>query len=151
MVPSAHGKAILNKVPFAGEIRPGAALPMKASGYRAGTVFAPKLQIDGITFLHFGSADFIEEAVQGHACDVLFLCVAGWNKRQGYPQRLIEITQPRKVVLIHYDNFSKPYRKGHKIRTLPFIDIKGMVRSIAMQNPSIEVVVPEIDETLDFE
>jgi L-ascorbate metabolism protein UlaG (beta-lactamase superfamily) len=151
MVRSTHGKAIMNKVPFDGEILPDAVLPLKAGGYRAGTVFAPKLQIDGIRFLHVGSAGFIEAQVQGHVCEVLFLCVAGWNKCQGYPQRLIELTRPGKVVLVHYDNFSRPHRKGRKTHKLPFLDIKGMVRSIKARSPSVEVLIPEIYEVLRFD
>jgi L-ascorbate metabolism protein UlaG (beta-lactamase superfamily) len=149
MIPSAHGRVILNKVPFQGEIRATAVLPMKAGGYRVGTVFAPKLQIDGITFLHIGSAGFIEEALQGHSCDVLFLCVAGWKKRQGYPQRIIETTRPRTVVLIHYDDFSKPHRD--KTRKLPFLDMGAMIRTIKAQSPKIEVLVPEIGAGMNFE
>jgi len=150
MIRSAHGLVFAGKVPFQGEIRPSATLPMKASGYRLGTVFAPRLQIHGISFLHVGSANFIEEEVQGYTCDVLFLCAAGWHKTEGYPHRLIDITRPGTVVLIHYDDFSKPHVKGTQTRKLPLLDLKGMVRSIKAQFPQKDVVVPEIDARMSL-
>lgn len=150
MIRSTHGLVLMGKVPFKGEISPWAALPMKASGYRVGTVFAPRLEMDGTVFLHIGSANFIDEEVQGHSCDVLFLCAAGWNKRDGYPHRIIDITRPDVVVLIHYDDFSKPHRKGDKTRKLPLLDLKGMVRSIKAHAPEIDVVVPELEAVMRF-
>ncbi len=148
MIRSTHGLVALGKVPFQGEIRPTSTLPMKASGYRVGTVFAPRLQIEGTTFLHVGSANFIEEEMEGHTCDVLFLCVPGWKKRKGYPQRLIEMTQPQTIVLFHYDDFSKPHKMGKRTRRLPFTDIKGMMKAIKTHSPQLRVMVLEIFETV---
>jgi len=150
MIRSTHGLVILGKVPFPGEIRPTNTLPMKASGYRVGTVFAPKLQTKDTTFLHVGSANFIEKEMEGHTCDVLFLCVPGWKKRENYPQRLIEMTQPQTVVLFHYDDFSKPHKRGKSTRRLPFTDIKGLIKVIKAHAPRLRVMVPEIFETMRF-
>lgn len=150
MIPSAHGLVALGKVPFPGEIRATSTLPMKASGYRVGAVFAPKLQIGGQTFLHVGSANFIESEINGHTCDVLFLCVPGWKHCPGYPQRLIELTQPRTVVLFHHDDFTKPHTPGTPTKILPFSGVKGMVKAIKSNFPGIRVCQPEVHETLSF-
>jgi len=150
MVPSTHGLVALGKVPFPGEIGADSSLPMKASGYRVGTVFAPKLQIQGKCFLHVGSANFIDAEMTGHTCDVLFLCVPGWKKRQGYPLRLIERVQPQTVVLFHHDDFSKPHIKGTRTRSLPFTDIRGMVKTIERYFPGLRVMVPDVYDTLEF-
>jgi L-ascorbate metabolism protein UlaG (beta-lactamase superfamily) len=151
MIRSAHGFVSIGKgVPFDGELRAAGALPMKARGYRVGTVFAPLLELDGRRFLHVGSANFDEAQMQGHACDVLFLCAPGWKRRQGYPQRIIEMTRPRTVVLFHYDNFSKPHAPGSKTRAMPLTDIPGMIRTIQRTQPSVAVLVPDLGEAMTF-
>jgi L-ascorbate metabolism protein UlaG (beta-lactamase superfamily) len=151
MIRSAHGLLTLGKrVPFDGEIRPTSTLPMKARDYRVGTVFGPKLELQGKCFLHIGSANFDEAHLQGQTCDVLFLCVPGWKRRQGYPQRLIEMTRPRTVVLFHYDNFSKPHVPGKKTRRMPLIDMTGIIHAIQRCAQAREVLVPEIGMTMVF-
>lgn len=150
MIRSAHGLVAMGKVPFEGEIRTTSTLPMKASGYRVGTVFAPKLELNGLRFLHAGSANFQEGPMEGHTCDVLFLCVPGWKRREGYPQRLIDMTRPRTVVLFHYDDFSRRHTPGTKTRRVPLIDMRGMMRTIRTQAPSVELRVPEVGAVMDF-
>lgn len=151
MIRSLHGLLTLgNGVPFDGEIRATGTLPMKAGGYRVGTVFAPKLELQGKCFLHLGSANFDEAQLQGQTCDVLFLCVPGWKRRPGYPQRLIGITRPRTVVLFHYDNFSRPHTPGSKTRRMPLIDMPGMIDAVRRCEPAPEVLVPEIGAAMDF-
>ena len=151
MIRSAHGLVAFGKAPFQGEIQVTGTLPMKANGYRAGTVFAPKLQLHDTVFLHVGSANFVEKEMEGHTCDVLFLCVPGWKKRKGYPQRLIEMTRPQTVVLFHHDDISKPHIKGTRTKSPPFTDIKGMIKAIKTHSPQLEVIVPEVYDTLNFE
>ncbi|MBI5550494.1 MAG: MBL fold metallo-hydrolase [Desulfobacterales bacterium] len=151
MIRSAHGLVTLGKgVPFDGEIRATSTLPMKASGYRVGTVFAPLLDLDGRRFLHVGSANFDEAHLRGQSCDVLFLCVPGWKRREGYPRRLIEMTRPSTVVLFHYDNFSKPHVPGTETRRMPLMDMPGMIRAIQGLRPAVELRVPDIGEAMAF-
>ncbi len=151
MIRSAHGLLSLGKgVPLDGEIRATSTLPMKAGGYRVGTVFAPLLELDGKRFLHVGSANFDETHLRGHCCDVLFLCVPGWHRRQDYPRRLIEMTRPSSVVLFHYDNFSKPHVPGGKTRRMPLIDMPGLIHATRNCAPAVDVRVPEIGAPMDF-
>ncbi len=150
MIRSAHGLVAGGKVPFQGEIRSTANLPMKASGYRVGTVFAPRLELNGTVFQHHGSANFIAEEMEGRTCDVLFLCVPGWKKSEGYPQRLIEITRPQTVVLFHYDDFSKPHAPGRKTRVMPMSDMKGLMNRIKAHAPKVNVIVPQVGEVMSF-
>lgn len=150
MIRSTHGLVTMGKVPFPGEIRPTCTLPMKASGYRVGTAFAPKIEIQGMTFLHCGSANFIDEEIAGHTCDILFLCVPGWKKRPGYPEQLISMTQAQTVVLFHWDDFSKRHVKGKKTRKMPLMDMEGMVQQIKDHCPDVDIMVPEVGETMSF-
>ncbi len=150
MIPSIHGNVAMGKVPLMGEILEGSQLPMKAGGYRVGDVFAPKLTMNGTTLLHNGSANFIDDAVAGHTCDVLFLCVPGWKKRRGYPEDLIDLTQPDTVVLFHYDNFSKPHIKGGKTRMFPGMDLNGLEKRVRACAPRVRIIIPEVGETMSF-
>jgi L-ascorbate metabolism protein UlaG (beta-lactamase superfamily) len=150
MIRSAHGLVALGKVPFTGEISSASKLPMRASAYRLGTIFAPKLQIGGRTFLHIGSANFIASELEGHTCDVLFLCVAGWKKRKGYPQEVIDITRPEAIVLLHYDDISRPHVKGARVKRLPFVDLKALVGAINAHVPATQLIVAEIGEAMHF-
>jgi L-ascorbate metabolism protein UlaG (beta-lactamase superfamily) len=150
MIRSAHGAAMFGKVPFRGEISPAVTLPMKAAGYRSGTVFAPLLALNGTRFLHIGSANVIEANLKDHTCDVLFACVAGWKQTPDYPLQIIHITRPATVVLFHYDNFSKPHSKGSATPRLPLIDMGGLIRRIRTHAPDIEILVPELGRSMRF-
>ncbi len=148
MIPSEHGRVILGRVPFTGEITDSGSLPMKASEYCHGTVFAPLLSIMGKKFLHLGSSGFIEEELVGCNSDVLFLCVPGWKKAKDYPEKIIELTTPGTVVLFHYDDFFKPY--AGKTDKLNFLDIKTMIKRIKSCSPNIDVITPDLFESLVF-
>ncbi|MCD4744605.1 MAG: MBL fold metallo-hydrolase [Desulfobacteraceae bacterium] len=151
MIPSVHGKAIFGRVPFPGEIDPNETLPMKASGYRHGAVFISKIKIDDITFMHLGSADYIESQLDGHTCDVLFICVPDWKKKSGYTSRLIDIVQPEVIVLFHFDDFSRVISKTGRTPILPFQDISGFIGEIKKHTPKVKIILPEINTDLGNE
>jgi len=85
MIPSTHGLVTFGRAPYFGEIASKGRPPLKACEYRHGTVFIPKLEVGGTVFMHIGSANFIESELQGHYCDVLFMCVPGWKKVSDIP------------------------------------------------------------------
>ena len=145
MIPSVHGKVILVRIPFPGEINLSEKLPMKAKEYRHGTVFIPKIKIADTTFMHFGSADYIESQLDGHTCDVMFMCIPGWKRKEGYTSRLIDLVQPEVVVPFHFDDFSRPISKTGKAPLLPFQDISGFVSEIKKYFPEVKIVLPKIN------
>ncbi|MCK5097248.1 MAG: MBL fold metallo-hydrolase [Desulfobacteraceae bacterium] len=149
MIPSVHGKVILGRIPFPGEIDPDEKLPMKAKEYRHGTVFIPKIKIADTTFMHLGSADYIESQLDGHTCDVMFMCVPGWKRKDGYTSRLIDLVQPKIVVPFHFDDFSRPIPKTGKTPILPFQDMSGFVSEIKKHGPEIKIVLPEINSGME--
>ena len=63
---------------------------------------------------------------------------------------MIAMTTPKTVVLFHYDDFSKPHQDGKPVRKLPFTDMKGMIKRIETHSPGVNVIVPELFETIDF-
>jgi len=47
-----------------------------------------------------------------HAVNIALLCVPGWDKVEHYPNTILELINPDKVVLSHYDDFGSPYKNG---------------------------------------
>ena len=80
------GGSSLDAFPYPGEIDARLRPPLRARDYRHGTVSIPKLEFAGTVLMHVGSAEFIASELDGHRCDVLFLCVPGWRKAAGYPE-----------------------------------------------------------------
>jgi L-ascorbate metabolism protein UlaG (beta-lactamase superfamily) len=139
MIPSVHGLVITRLLHLKGNIDRALRPPLRANQYRLGDMFALKITIGGVVFLHIGSAGFLGNELEGHRCDVLFLCVAGWKSSAGYPERVIEIAQPSCVVPIHFDNFSKPLFPGQECPVMKFADLEGFTRHVRMSHPGVEV------------
>jgi len=150
MLPSVHGRVLVGLVPYSGEISPGKRPPLRAKDYRAGHVFSPKMTVGRKVFLHVGSAGFMEESLKGHACDVVFLCIPGWKRMKGYPERILETTGAKTAVLFHQDDFSSRIQTGKPMRTVPFADVEGLIQKIRSFSPDVKVLVPTIGDTLIF-
>jgi L-ascorbate metabolism protein UlaG (beta-lactamase superfamily) len=139
MIPSAHGLILSRLLLLEGDISNRLKPPLRTNQYRLGAMYAPKITLGGLTFLHVGSAGFIEKELEGHTCDVLFMCVAGWRKWPSYPQRVIEIIQPSCVIPIHYDDFSIPLMPGWKVPIMRSADLEGFCNRVKMSRPGIDV------------
>ncbi len=148
MIPSIHGKVIFDQIPFPGEIDSNGQLPIKAKDYKAGKVFIPKITLDGKTFMHIGSADYVESQLQGHSCDILFMCVPGWKRKKGYTSTLIELLHPGIVVPFHFDDFSRPIPKTGKTPLLPFQGVSDFVHEIKKNFPEVKIILPEMNQDI---
>lgn len=150
MIPSRHGLVLFNKVSFPGDIKKGLTAPLRTSDYRLGTPFLPKLEIDGKTFLHAGSANFDEKQITGHKADVLFMCLPGWQKVPAYTRSFLTSVRPDIVVPFHFDDFSAPVGKKGKPKNLPFQNMKGFLTSIRKTLPDVEIRIPSFFKTMVF-
>jgi L-ascorbate metabolism protein UlaG (beta-lactamase superfamily) len=150
MLPSKHGKALFGKIPYPGEIDPELSIPMKANEYRHGMVFVPKLEMGGTVFIQVGSANYIDSALEGHHCDVLFMCVPGWKHNPGYTGALLEIINPKVIVPFHYDDFSTPLPPDMRARPLPFQDIPQFIQEVRENYPKAEIRKLSTYETAAF-
>jgi L-ascorbate metabolism protein UlaG (beta-lactamase superfamily) len=139
MLPSRHGLVFFGRIPYRGEIDPKGRLPLRAQDYRLGDVYMPKLEMGGIVFMHAGSANFIESELEGHRCDVLFMCVPGWNKVPEYCTRFLEIVRPEVIVPFHFDDFSLSLPSNGKVRGLPFRDMSGFIDRVSNGAPHAEI------------
>jgi len=150
VIPSTHGLVAFGRAPYPGEINPADRLPLKSNEYRHGTVLIPKLEIGGTVFMHMGSANFIESELEGHYCDVLFMCVPGWKKIPGYTTRLLQIVKPKIIVPFHYDDFSAPMSPDMKTPTLPLQDMAGFLKKISQSAPDAEIRQVRPFESMSF-
>jgi len=150
MIPSIHGLVAFGRVPYPGEINSSGHLPLKAGEYRHGTAFILKLEIGGKIFMHVGSANFIQSELEGHHCDILFMCVPGWKKTKGYVPRLLQIVKPKIIVPFHYDDFSSPTSLKKQAPTLPLQDMAGFLKEISHSAPDAEIVKAHTFESLSF-
>jgi L-ascorbate metabolism protein UlaG (beta-lactamase superfamily) len=102
-------------------------------------LYAVKVELAGTTFLHVGSAGFLENELAGHACDVLLLCAAAWKNTPDYPERIIEIVRPSCVVPIHYDDFTRPLSHGEGLRVLRSADLANFIKRLEATSPGMEI------------
>jgi L-ascorbate metabolism protein UlaG (beta-lactamase superfamily) len=150
MLPSRHGKVFFGRIPYPGEITPPLKTPLKARDYRHGQVFSMLLELGGIRFLHIGSADCIDAALDGKHCEVLFLCLAGWRSTPNFLARVLSRVQPQVIVPFHYDDFSLPLPERRSVPDLPLLDKEGFVKQLVLHAPQARVQWPELNTDLTF-
>jgi len=152
MVPSRHVRGFMGKVPYAGEIEPGDSPPRKAALYRQGKSFICLFEVGGVTFAHSGSADFIDEALSGLTCDVLFMTQPFWHHTKDYHRRLLGRLKPRVVVPFHFDDFMKPLGPDGTAPSLPswLIRWDDFLDRLHRAAGDAEVMVPKTYQTLEF-
>lgn len=150
MIPSLHGLVFFGRAPYIGEIRLGQRLPLKASHYRHGHVFIPRIEVGGMSFMHIGSANLIDEEIEGQTCDVLFLCLPGWRMISNYHSRVLSRVQPKIVVPFHFDDFSAPLSKDFRAPYLPWQSEKLFMDRIAEEAPAARIIYPDLFRPLMF-
>jgi len=148
MIPSIHGLVFFGRAPYAGEIKPGQRSPLKASKYRHGRVFIPRLEVGGRSFLHIGTANLIDGELEGETCDVLFLCLPGWKSIPNYHNRILSRVKPNIVVPFHFDDFSAPLSKDFQAPSLPWRSEKLFLDRIAEEAPDARIVHPDLFKPL---
>ena len=87
-----------------------------------------------------------------HPVDIAILCVPGWDKVERYPDSILELIQPGKVILSHYDDFGSAYKNGEdptvpgKMKFVPFANYGGFVTRLkeltTQQNYHYEIYQP---------
>jgi L-ascorbate metabolism protein UlaG (beta-lactamase superfamily) len=150
MIPSLHGLVFFGRAPYAGEIKPGQRPPLKASQYRHGQVFIPRLEVGGKSFLHVGTANLIDGELEGQTSDVLFLCLPGWRMIPNYHCRILSRVRPKIVLPFHFDDFSAPLSKDIRTPSLPWGSEKHFMDGIAEAAPDARIVHPDLFKPLLF-
>jgi len=150
MIPSLHGLVVLGRVPCQGDMVQDLSLPLRAYQYRLGEMFMPKLEIGGITIMHAGSANAKISELAEHSCDVLFMCVPGWNKSREYTTTLLDHLRPEVIVPFHFDDFTASI-DGGKIPVLPFTHMTRFLEEIRSVLPKTKIRMPRPYAPMKFE
>jgi L-ascorbate metabolism protein UlaG (beta-lactamase superfamily) len=145
-VPSLHGRLVLGKVPFPGEVNVAPSLPARVWQYRMGGAFGILLRAAGTTVYHNGSADLIDANLAGTHADVLLVGIAGRSATRDYVKRLTAALDPAFVVPTHHDAFFAPLDEG--VHLLPGIDLDGFVEEVKRTYPRAQLITPLYDELL---
>jgi L-ascorbate metabolism protein UlaG (beta-lactamase superfamily) len=127
-LPSKHGRVYFNRVPSPGKIEHIPMWPNYFWNFKHGQVLNWFLEWEGLRIMHIDSADFINEELQGHTCDILCLCAIGRTYRPNYVRDAVSILKPKYVMPCHWDLFFTPFEGPHYC--LPQVDIIGMIGEI---------------------
>lgn len=136
---SRHGKALLGRVPFPGDILHPPSWPPRAWELRHGQVFNWWVRWGELRVVHVDSADYDTANFQGRQADLLCLCAVGRQYRRGYTAEIIAALRPKVVVACHWEDFFAP--PGAAARVLPGVDLPGFVAEIRAAG-SEAVVLP---------
>jgi L-ascorbate metabolism protein UlaG (beta-lactamase superfamily) len=145
-VPSLHGRIVLGRVPFPGEVAIAPSLPARVWQYRMGGAFGILLSAGGTTVYHNGSADLVDANLEGVRANLLLVGIAGRSATRDYVKRLTGLLDPEFVVPTHYDAFFAPLDEG--VHLLPGIDVEGFVDEVSRSHPRARVITPLYDEPL---
>ena len=111
--------------PFTGgEITSPLVPPARGNAYLEGTSFAILIEHDGRRLLVNASAGFLPGGFAGQHADVVFLGIGQLGKQsraymEAYWQELVTTTGARRVIPIHWDDFSSPL--DQPLRPIPFL------------------------------
>ncbi len=68
--------------------------------------------------------------------DLALLCVANYDEVRDYPESIVSQLQPRRVVLIHWENFfSRLPRLNRDLRTVPFLNVNKFIKRLEKALP----------------
>ena len=137
-VPSRHGR-ILGWRPFKGPIRRPVDLPLRVHQYRMGGAYGIWIRVGDLTLYHNGSADLIDDELDGLEADVLFLGLAGRQGTHRYLERMVGHLGPRLILPTHYDWFFRPLADG--IRLLPLVRMQSFLEQARVVAPDARVVM----------
>jgi L-ascorbate metabolism protein UlaG (beta-lactamase superfamily) len=107
--PSQHSKLLLGlAVPCAGELSCEHLDGLVPGAYSCGQVYGIRIEVAGISFYHQGSANLLDDELDGSPVDVFLAGVAGRGFTRDYWRRILPRLDPRVVVPTHYDDFFRP-------------------------------------------
>jgi len=150
MIPSRHGLVLFGRAPYPGEIDRSRKPPLRAAHYCHGQVFIIRLEIGGISFMHVGTANLIDDELAGTSCDVLFMCMPGWRFIENYHGRLLARVRPKVVVPFHFDDFSAPLTRNRQAPSIPWRSEKRFSERIAEEAPDARIVHPTLFHSMVF-
>lgn len=127
-LPSVHGKALFNRIPFPGNIDRPPPWPPRITELRHGQVFNWWIDTNGLRVVHIDSADFIEEELAGMKADLVCLCAIGRKYRPHYVRDVVRLLQPKWILPCHWDTMMTAIENTPDL--IPGVDLPGFLAEI---------------------
>lgn len=132
--------------------------PAYWSNYKSGdSNFSFLIEHQGRRVLIHSSANFQPNALRGQHADVVFLGIGMLGKQDStfidtYWREVVQATQAKLVIPIHWDNFSKPLAQPLKRSPWPIDDIKTAMRALTRlaEASNATLRMPDAFETIDL-
>ncbi len=105
---SEHGKIILGKIPYPGQIDNSFVIPAPAHEYKLGKVYSILISHPSGTLLHHASAGWLPGTLKNWKAKVVFLGLAGRSSSNAVLENIVDAVGAQTVVPMHFDNFFKP-------------------------------------------
>jgi L-ascorbate metabolism protein UlaG (beta-lactamase superfamily) len=107
-IKSQHSKALFGRVPWPGDITAPLIPPAAASDYRLGDIFSLLVTHPTGSFVHLGSAGYIEGMFDNLSAHTIFLCIAGRGDTRELLGSTALAVKAKQIIPIHFDNFFSP-------------------------------------------
>jgi L-ascorbate metabolism protein UlaG (beta-lactamase superfamily) len=134
---SQHGPALLGRIPYPGTVDEPLVPPVPATAYKLGEAYSIHVSHPAGSFLHHGSASWLDGMFEGIRADVVFLGVAGRADTEAYLRNVVDAVGARRLIPFHYDDFFAPLEGG--IRPLFNIKLNEFFDSVAAHSPAYTV------------
>ena len=112
---SEHGKIILGKIPYPGQIDNSFAVPAAAHEYKLGKVYSILISHPSGTLLHHASAGWLSDTLKNWKANVVFLGLAGRSSSNAVLNNIVDAVDAQVVVPMHFDNFFKPLSENAEL------------------------------------
>ncbi|NBB17432.1 MBL fold metallo-hydrolase [Caulobacter sp. SLTY] len=135
VIPSPHSPSLFGRPLFEGEI--DAPLPQRPrmKAYREGGGYSFLIEHDGLRVLVHPSAGASPGQYRRHRADVVFLGIGSLGKQGGrfadrYWGEVVQTTQARLVIPIHWDDFTRPLTEPLRPTPWPFDRPQAGMKSV---------------------
>jgi len=129
-IPSLHSRLALGRfVPQSGPLTCDHVDRLCPQAYRCDQVWGIHLEVGGTSLYHQGSADLVDDELDGVDADVFLCGIAGRQFSPAYVERVMRLLEPRVIVPCHYDDFFRPLDRpmGFTVD----VDVAGFVDEVA--------------------
>ena len=127
-LPSRHGKAVLGRIPFPGDLQAPPPWPPRVHQLPHGPVLNWWLDTGALRVLHIDSADFVNSELADLQADLVCLCAIGRHYRPNYVRDIVRLVRPRWIVPCHWDTMITPLTTSPQY--LPGVDLPGFIAEI---------------------
>ncbi len=136
-IKSRHSKALFGRVPWPGAVTAPLIPPAAASDYRVGEIFSLFITHPKGSFVHLGSAGYMEGMFDGLKAHTLFLSISGREDTRELVHYTAVALSAKQIIPIHFDNFFKPL--SEKMSVLWGVELPEFYKTALRVAPEIRI------------